>query len=225
LLALTAAAFELGLPLASRPLRAAIFGLAAATIVLAIPTARGNLNWRFTNVDLVAQRLTKEAAPNDFIIVNPWYCGITFDRYYKGPASWNTLPPLKDHSTHRYDLVLEKMKTEGAIQPVLDQMATTLQSGHRVWIVGAMDIPKAGAPIPTDLPPAPADYSGPELRYTQNWTSQVARFLSDHGRQFTPVFFATNQNVAPENLKLNMAEGWHGSVNLGNPRNAETNSP
>ncbi len=110
LMALTAAAFELGLPFASRHFRAAIFGFVAVTIVLAIPAAQGDLNWRFTNVDLVAQRLTKEAGPDDFIIVTPWYCGITFDRYYKGPASWDTLPPLKDHSIHRYDLVREKMR-------------------------------------------------------------------------------------------------------------------
>src|SRR5208282_4029329 len=116
LMALAAAAFELGLPLASRHLRAATFGLAAATIVLAIPAALGDLNWRFTNVDVLAQRLTKEAAADDFIIVNPWYCGITFDRYYKGPALWNTLQPLRDHSTHRYDLVREQMQKRGAIQ-------------------------------------------------------------------------------------------------------------
>ena len=142
LLALAAAAFELGLPLASRYFRAAIFGFAAVTIMLAIPAAQGDLNQRFTNVDIVAQRLTKETGPDDFIIVNPWYCGITFDRYYKGTASWNTLPPLKDHSTHRYDLVREQMQKKSAIQPVLDQMAVTLQAGHRVWVVGAMDIPK-----------------------------------------------------------------------------------
>jgi hypothetical protein len=173
----------------------------------------------------VAQRLTKEAGPDDFIIVSPWYCGITFDRYYKGPAFWNTLPPLTDHSIHRYDLVREEMGKRGAIQPVLDQIATTLQSGHRVWIVGIMNIPKAGAPMPADLPQVPANYSGSELHYTQNWTSQIAQFLSNHSRQFTQVDFAANQNVAPENLKLSMAEGWQSSTNLGFPIHADTNAP
>ena len=226
LLALTAAAFELGLPLASRHFRAAIFGFAAVTVVLAIPAAQGDLNQRFTNVDLVAQRLTKEAGPDDFIIVSPWYYGITFDRYYKGPASWKTLPPLKDHSTHRYDLVREQMQKKDAIQPVLDQMAATLRAGHRVWVVGTMDIPKAGAPMPTDLPPVPSSYSGSELRYTGNWTSQVAQFLSDHSGQFYQEYYTTNQNVNPaENLKLSVAEGWQSSTSLGFPINAKTNAP
>jgi hypothetical protein len=225
LLALTATAFELGLPLASRHFRAAIFGFAAMTLALAIPAAPGDLNWRFTNVDLVAQRLTKEAGPGDFIIVSPWYCGITFDRYYKGPASWNTLPPLKDHSTHRYDLIREQMQKKGAIQPMFEQIAATLQSGHRVWVVGTMDIPKAGTPMPADLPPMPLNYSGSELRYTGNWTFQAVQFLSDHSRQFYQEYYTTNQNVAPENLKLSVAEGWQGSVNLVNPIDAGTNAP
>jgi hypothetical protein len=194
--------------------------------MLAIPAAQGDLNWRFTNVDLVAQRLTKETGPGDFIIVSPWYCGITFDRYYKGPASWNTLPPLKDHSTHRYDLIREQMETRGAIQPVLEQIAATLQAGHQVWVVGTMDIPKAGAPMPADLPPPPLNYSRSELRYTQNWTSQVAQFLSDHSRQFHQEYYTTNQNVnSAENLKLRVAEGWQSSTSLGSPFNAKTNAP
>jgi hypothetical protein len=225
LLALAAAVFELGLPLASRHFRAAIFGFAAATIALAIPAARIDLDQRFTNIDLVAQRLTKESGPGDFIIVNPWFCGITFDRYYQGPASWNTLPPLKDHSTHRYDLVREQMQTKDAIQPVLDQIAVTLQSGHQVWVVGSMDIPKPGTPMPTGLPPAPADYSGPELRYTENWSSQVAQFLSNRSRQLTRVDFAPSQNVAPENMKLIVVTGWQGSTNSVTSLNAETNAP
>jgi len=226
LLALTVAAFELGLPLAGRHFRAVIFGFAAMTIVLAIPAAQDDLNWRFTNIDLVSQRLTKEAGPGDFIIVNPWYCGITFDRYYKGPALWNTLPPMKDHSTHRFDLVREQMQKQGVIQPVFGQIAATLQAGHRVWVVGTMDMPKAGALMPADLPPVPANNSGTELRYTGNWASQVAQFLSDHSGQFYQEYYTTNQNVnSAENVKLRVAEGWQSSTNLGAAINEQTNSP
>jgi hypothetical protein len=227
LLALIAAAFELGLPFNSRHFRAAIFGFAAASIALAIPAARGDLNWRFTNIDLVSQRLAAEAGPDDFIIVSPWYCGITFDRYYKGPASWNTLPPLADHSIHHYDLVLEKMETRGAIQPVLDQMAATLQAGHRVWVVGRIDIPVPGKPLPPDLPLPPLKFSSwSDQPYSRNWIAQAAGFLSNHSRRFQQVYYSTNVNVnVTEDLQLNMAEGWQGSANLGPPINARTNAP
>ena len=227
LLALTAAAFELGLPFASRHFRAAIFGFVAVTIVLAIPAAQGDLNWRFTNVDLVAQRLMNEAGPNDYVIVTPWYCGITFDRYYKGPASWDTLPPLKDHSIHRYDLVRDKMETRGAIQPVLDRMAATLQTGHRVWVVGRMIIPASGKPLPPALPPPPLKYSNwSDQPYSLNWVSRTGIFLSNHSRRFEQVYYSTNANVNfTENLQLNMAEGWQGSTSYGSPINAKTNAP
>ena len=226
LLALAAVSFELGLPLASRHLRAAVFGFAAMTTVLAIPAARSDLNWRFTNVDLIAQRLSAQAGPDDFIIVSPWYCGITFDRYYKGPSSWNTLPPLTDHSSHRYDLVREQMETRGAIQPVLNQMTATLQAGHRVWVVGVVKIPKAGAPMPTDLPPVPPKDAGSDLRYTENWASQVTQFLSNRSRQFSQDYYTTNQNVnSAENLRLCVAEGWQSSTSLGSPANGKANAP
>ena len=224
LMSLAAVCFEIGLP-SSRHARAAIFGFAILTMIGAVPFERRDLNWRFTNVDLVAQRLTNEAGPDDFIIVSPWYCGITFERYYKGPASWNTLPPLKDHSSHRFDLVREQIQKNGIIQPVFGQIAATLQSGHRVWVVGVINIPRTGAPMPADLPPAPLDFSGSDLRFTANWTSQVAQFLSDHSNRFYQEYYSTNQNVNfAENLKLCVAEGWQSSVNLKFPIRTNTDS-
>src|SRR5438094_773663 len=53
---------------------------------------------RQTNVDLVAATLSSEVAPNDYVIVHPFYCGVTFKRYYKGAAPWTTLPPLEDYT-------------------------------------------------------------------------------------------------------------------------------
>jgi hypothetical protein len=226
LLALTAAAFELGLPPASRHFRAAIFGFAAVTIALAIPAAQGNLNWRFTNVDLLAQRLTHDAGPDDFIIVTPWYCGISFDRYFKGPASWDTLPPLKDHSIHRYDLVREQMQTHGALQPVLDRMAATLQAGHRVWVVGRITMPAPGVPLPPDLPPPPLKYSNwSDQPYNRDWVAQADGFLSSHARLFQQAHDSTNENVnSMEDLQLHVAEGWQSATKIGLPVNATTNA-
>lgn len=227
LLALTAMTFEMGLPLASRHLRAAIFGFAAATIVLAIPAAHRDLNQRFTNVDLLAKRLTQTAGPDDFIIVSPWYCGITFEHYYKGQTPWNTLPLLKDHSIHRYDLVREKMETPGANQLVLDRMAATLQAGHRVWVVGRITIPVPGKPLPPDLPPPPLRYSNwSDQPYNRAWIDQAAGFLSNHSLRFQQDYYSTNEDVNfTENLQIHVAEGWQNSTNPGRLFNPKTNAP
>jgi hypothetical protein len=219
LTAVAAAGIEIGLP-RGRHARAAILGFSVITLIIAVPAARKDLNRRFTNVDLVAQRVAVEAGPDDFIVVTPWYCGITFDRYFKGPTPWDTLPPLKDHSIHRYDLVREKMETREVLQPVLAQMAATLQAGHRVWVVGQIRIPAAGQPVPPDLPPPPLKYSHwSDQPYNRNWAAQAASFLSNHSRQFRQVYSSTNENVNfTENLPLQVAAGWQSSTNLGFPQ-------
>ena len=65
--------------------------------------------YRQTNIDLIAAQLREQAGPNDLILVYPWYCGITFNRYYHGAAPWTTLPALSDPRIHRYDLLKEKL--------------------------------------------------------------------------------------------------------------------
>ena len=40
---------------------------------------------RQTNVDLIAARLSTEVAPNDYVIVHPWYCGSRFNAITKPP--------------------------------------------------------------------------------------------------------------------------------------------
>lgn len=213
LMALAAGCFEIGLPLSGRHARAAVFGFAVMTVIGVFLFAREELNWRFTNIDLVAQRVAAEAGPDDFLVVTPWYCGISFDRYFKGVTPWNTLPPLADHSKHRYDLVREKMETRDAIQPVLAQMASTLQAGHRVWVVGVPDIPKPDAPPVTEPGAPPLKYSGWSDRpYNSTWAAEAALFLAQHSRQFAMVYYTTNQNIAPENLKLGRAEGWRDNL-------------
>jgi hypothetical protein len=209
LMALAAACFEIGLPV-GRHLRAAIFGFAVLTAIISVPFERQDLSSRFTNLDLLAPKLAAEAAPEDFIIVSPWYCGISFERYFKGETPWNTLPPLKDHSMHRFDLVREQMQTLHPMQPMFDKIAATLRAGHRVWFVSTTDIPAPGIPMDPDLPPPPLKFSGWSDRpYNQLWTPQVAQFLSDHSRHFAQVYYTTNQSINyTENLFLDAADGW-----------------
>ena len=57
---------------------------------------------------------SSEVAPNDYVIVHPFFCGVTFERYYKATASWTTLPPLDDYTLQRYDLFKAKMQNKGS---------------------------------------------------------------------------------------------------------------
>src|SRR5882724_10642961 len=79
---------------------------------------------RQTNVDFIAAQLSTQVAPNDYLIVHPWHCGTTFQRYYKGAAPWTTLPPLEDYTLQRYDLLKAKLQTKDPIAPVIDRITS-----------------------------------------------------------------------------------------------------
>jgi hypothetical protein len=136
------------------------------------------------------------------------------------------LPPLTDHTAHRYDLVQIQIQNTNAIQPVLEQIVTTLQRGHRVWILagmGWMDIPDPGTFAPPNLPPAPLKNSGwSETPYTMIWDSQVAHLLGDHAIQFTRVKNPTAGMRIIENTELFEAEGWKNSAA---PQNSNPTKP
>jgi len=212
LMALAAVCFEIGLPGMRGKMRAPFLGLVAATALIAIPPASRDLHYRFTNVDTWARELGNSASPDDYIVVVPWFCGITFDHYFKGPAAWTTLPPLADHATHRYDLVQVQIQNTNAIRPVLERITATLRHGHRVWVLagmGWMDIPEAETSAPPGLPAAPLKNSGwSEAPYTMVWDSQVSHLLGDHAVRFARVKNPTTGMQIIENTELFLAEGW-----------------
>lgn len=209
LMALAAACFDTGLPPLPRRFRAAGFGLVLATALAATAFAWRDMNFRLTNVDVIAQRLAAVSAPGDFVVVTPWYCGISFERYFKSATPWTTLPPLADHSGHRYDLVHEQMKNPAALASVLEKISATLRAGKRVWVVGWMEIPAPDAIPPAPLPPPPLKYSGwSDMPYAITWAGQTARFLRQHARTFEQVKLPPSGAVNPnEELALFIAEG------------------
>jgi hypothetical protein len=161
--------------------RPAAMILAAVTVSTAFMFELPAVKCRQTNVDLIAATLSSEVAPNDYVIVHPFYCGVTFQRYYKGAAPWTTLPPVEDYTLQRWDLLKEKIQTKDPIAPVIDRISSTLQSGNRVWLVGNMPFTKE--PLQENLPAPNNPWGGSEGRYSFYWGAQVTQFLSAHCRQ------------------------------------------
>lgn len=209
-MALTAVCFELGLPAFRRPLALALLGLVAITALADLPFAWRDVRCRFTNIDQVAKRLAGQASLQDFIIVAPWNRGISFERYFKARTPWDTVPPLTDHSTHRYDLVQRQTQAKHPMGPIFERITTALKTGHRVWMAGTVDIPPAGIPLPKDLSPPPRKHTGwSPGPYVRNWTAQTAQFISNHSLQFSQFPLpATGPVNANETLELFVAEGW-----------------
>jgi hypothetical protein len=209
-MALVAACLDSAMQPMHRYFSAALLAFALGTTLLAFPMARINTMSRLTNVDLLARRLTKEAKPEDYVVVAPWFCGISFARYFKGPSAWATVPPLDDHRFHRFDVVNQKLRQKNIIRPVLEKMAETLRAGHQVWLLGMIDVPASGTLPPQELPPPPLPGWGwSQTPYLQNWERQVTSFLSQHAREFALVEVTPAGDVNPnENLKLAKADGW-----------------
>jgi hypothetical protein len=191
---------------AQRRFRLAIPALLA---IVALPGTAQQATVRMTNVDLVASRLASEAVPHDLVLVDEWFYGVSFNRYYRGPADWMTVPNLADHRFHRYDLVKAQMAALDPLQGVLGAVQSTLRSGHTVWwIAGRETSPRM--PLPVRLPPAPQAASGwTDVPYYRVWTRQVETFLHRHARFQTALPIAPGQPVSRyECLTVRRFQQW-----------------
>ena len=191
-----------------------VLAIAIAALVVS-PSAYTALRWRQTNGDLLAAQVARNADANDLVIVHPWYFGLTYAYYYRGAAKWTTLPPIGDYRFHRYDLIKEKLATTNAIAPVMAQAEAVLRSGHRLWIVGQLSAPPAGAPIPRDPPVAPHGPLGWSDRpYIEAWGNKFGYFLEQHITNAV-LFVDPSTNAIPinplERMKLVVVRGWEDS--------------
>jgi hypothetical protein len=151
-----------------------------SVLVVSLQRAFGTACVRMTNVDLAATYLRSHANPDDYVIVAPWYTGITFAHEYNTPLGWDTLPPITDLRIHRYDLCQEQMTSADPLGPVLARAAKCLQSGHSVWILTS-DYFATPRERPSHLAPAPHDSAGwNEDAYRYAWSMELAYFIQTH---------------------------------------------
>lgn len=160
---------------------------------------------RMTSIDVVAHKLEEEASPNDLIVVNPWHFAPSFYRYYHGPTPWITVPTMNEHRVHRYDLMKSKMMELDPLGDVREAIRQTLESYHRVWIVGGARPPEEN--MPAALGPAP----NPELGwsgYMSFWSIELGSFLNAHAVAGDVVVAPMPDVNSNENVPLLVASGW-----------------
>jgi tetratricopeptide (TPR) repeat protein len=186
-----------------RALRLAVVGL---LILLPYPESAGLARWRLTNLDLVAARLQAEAGPEDLIAIHPWYCGVTFNRYYHGKAPWLTVPPMDDYRLQRIDLLRERMLAEDPLGTALTRAADTLASGHRLWLVGWFTF---NGQLPARLPKPPHGPQGwYEAPYEAVWAQQFAYLVVTRAGKLERIYDGATGFISPyENLPIYLAQG------------------
>ena len=92
-----------------------------------------------SNMNVICDRLARDAAPDDLVVVNPFWLSPSFGYHYHGKARWITLPSLSrfdDWELAPWRAVKEFMTTPNPLEPTLIDIYKTLASGHRVWLVG-----------------------------------------------------------------------------------------
>jgi hypothetical protein len=196
--------------------RKARLALVIAALALVLPPDWRTVPVRMTNTDLIAAELAETAATNDLILVNPWYCGISFQYYYDGYAGrapWLTLPPVEDHTYHCYESIVRVMTQPDQLEvlrPVFDRIEATLKAGNRVWLVGGLEYPPPGQK-PAPLPAAPNGPNGWENGpYQELWSVEAGWFVQAHAKRYQEFTVPPDgRRINPaEFLPLQMVQGW-----------------
>jgi hypothetical protein len=182
--------------------------LAVLVVGLCIGPVRRQMQVRRTNIDLVAARLNTDAAERDLVLVNPFWCAVSFSYYYRGRAPWLALPALAPaDAANPYPRALEAMLQVDPLEPTLGRIRETLAAGGRVWFVGGYLVP-SGAPL--RLAPAPDPrYGWSNGSYADAWSLQAGDFVRTHALRTLRVPTPAPQPVSGfEKLDLVAVDGW-----------------
>jgi len=90
---------------------------------------------------------------------------------------------------------------------IVTQIQSALESSHKVWLVGELPVPAAGASF-VSLPPPPLPISGWSADpYLQLWSLETGAFLQQHVLEAheVPVDFPGGPFEAP---RLFVIRGW-----------------
>lgn len=195
-------------------------GLAMVAGVAILFEVTHRVRYRLTTVDLIARDLSSVVREGDLIVVTPWYVGITFGRYYHGPAEWTNLPGV-DHIDHHLGYEEQKLRVmplpaELGIKDELQKIETVLQAGGKVWWVGPLTLLPPGTP-PMSLTGAPhPKYGWSESAYMTSWQQVAISRMQEIGIRAHEVTVARPRRVNPcENPSLFVIEPTNLQLSLG----------
>ncbi|MBS0204203.1 MAG: hypothetical protein JSS49_14965 [Planctomycetes bacterium] len=187
-LTLLAITLELGVELVSRHwprLKLTVATLAVVSGGLILRDVMPTVNYRLTTVDLIARDLEQTVSPGDLVVVSPWYVGISFGRYYHGPADWICLPNV-DHIDHHQGYIDQKahvmpLPSPQAIQAELGKIESVLKSGGRIWWIGPLELlPPGESPLVLAGAPDP-QYGWRESVYMKSWQQVTIARMQEIG--------------------------------------------
>jgi len=186
-------------------------GVALLLVCFTTKTVFYQVKVRMTNVDLLADTIQHSATNQDLIVINSWFYGMTFERYYHGTVQWDTIPPLPFHQFHRYDLIKKLMQSKnqkGIVVPILQNIESILKNGGKVYFVGPLYL-MDGIELP-DMLPAPNSRRGwSDAPYYTVWSNRVSIFILHHAKNAQYLDTPTTQRINDyEHLPMIILDGW-----------------
>jgi hypothetical protein len=183
LMLVLAAVLETGIAALPDPPQATRLLLPALALligILAVANAPADLKRRATNMPDLIAAIERDGGPQDMILLTDWYAGLTFNHLYRGNKQWMTIPDMGRHSVHRMDILKARMMDGQGISRELEQISSTLYSGHRVFVIGSFARMNPQM-LRSQLPPAPHPTAGwSSGYYTGYWAAQAGAVLSSY---------------------------------------------
>jgi len=165
---------------------------------------------RMTNCDQTAATVEQRAGADDLIIVTSFLYGVSFQRYYHGPAPWLAVPQVSDFSLHRWDLLKQALAGSDPIPDLVSRAENVLRGGHAVFLVGKLGPPPSEPP--QSFPPAPQTEFGWQMEpYLAQWKSELTFWIEHHAVHGNDLSIQDAQPVNQlERLGLFEVSGWRG---------------
>lgn len=168
---------------------------------------------RRTNIDEAAERITEGARKGDLIVIQPWFYGISFARYYHGPADYVGVPGIGSEymNVHRWDRLRDLLKEDDPIAPLMERIDDTLKSGHTVWYLGTYlaipkDRPIGRSPNPL-IPGSPQAKFGSSM-HLRYWDKFFIRHFVEHC-EYEDLHVQGYNVFGFENSRVVKVTGWH----------------
>jgi hypothetical protein len=174
---------------------------------------------RKTAIDSDSEKLKHLAKKGDLIVVSPWFYGISFQRYYHGPADFVTVPPVGSLAYHNYYQLFPAMQDLHAMDATIDRITNVLKSGHDVYLFGEFQFPSSDPAYPTLDGPAPHNSFGwNDADYYDLWERQIAYVVAHHAIQAVPVYVDFAGISDYERPWMFAAHGWSSALDSSIPK-------
>ena len=192
-------------------LRLLRLGMALMIAGFTLPSAVSLAQNRMTNVDKVAAFIEEHGRPEDRVVIEPWYIGISFDRYYRGSTPWMMLPSIGFSRFHRYDRVMSFMveaDQNQPAQPAIDGALATLRNGGTVYLVSENRFGE-GKPVRLRPPAVMPEDGWKSAAFQTQWSGLFRHAIRRHARSIVAFEPEVSSRVSWfEELNVTVIKGW-----------------